>query len=89
MRYLPYYNMLLAKKGEPFSGAKFDKYVMQMIMTHVTRPIATGCGGVGGFVASPAAYENKVAILNGKTKKLVGLVDNVQKAKNVIWVKST
>ena len=86
-RYRKYFELLLAKRNEPFSEAKFDAYVRKMFIAHVTRPIATGCGLFDRYVASPAAYENNIAILDGKNKSLLGLVENITKPKNVIWVK--
>ena len=79
--------MLLAKTKEPFSEAKFTKYAREMFLAHITRPIASGCGLPDRFVATPAAYEDKIAIVNGKSKTLHGLVKGVRKARNVVWVK--
>ena len=82
-----YFDLVLGKTGESFSEAKFRMYIRKMFLTHVVRPIATGCGASSRFVASPAAFENKVAIIDGKRMRLTGMVDNIEEARNVIWVK--
>ena len=87
MKYRLYFEMLLYKRSQLFSEAKLNKYVREMYLAHATRPIATGCGLSDRFLASPATYQNKVAILDGKDKTLLGLVENIKKPRHVIWVK--
>jgi len=86
-RYRKHFDTLLRMRNEPFSEAKFTKYAREMYLAHITRPIASGCGLLDHFVATPAASEDKVAIVNGKLKTLHGLVKDVRKAKHVVWVK--
>ena len=87
IRYQRYFRLMLLERNDKFSKAKFNRFLEEMYLAHISRSIATGCHLRDSYVASPAAYEDKVAILDGKTKTLLGLVDNVKKATNVIWVK--
>ena len=62
----------------------------KMYLVHVTRRISTGCDVNDRYVATPADFDNKVAIIDGKKQKLVGmvtLVSGIPKRRTLLlWV---
>ena len=90
MSYLPSCKAFFKKLNQPFTNVNFIKCAMKMFLQHVIRSISTGCDVTDRYIATPANFENKVAIIDGKKQKLVGMVTLVsgvpKKKTDLLWV---
>ena len=90
MSYLHSCKAFFKKMNQPFTKGNFIKCAMKMHLQHVVRRISTGCDVTDRYIATPANFENKVAIIDGKKQKLVGMVTLVsgvpKKTTDLLWV---
>ena len=84
--YKPSFMRKIKAQGRNYSEAEFHQYVYRLYMEHTTRMVRTGCGVDDYYVASPSYFTHKVALMDARDNRLLGLVEGLKLPAEMIWV---
>ena len=77
---------IIQAQNRSYSEVEFHRYVYRLYMEHTTRIVRAGCGLDDYYVASPSYFTHKVALMDARNNRLLGLVEGLKSPAEMIWV---